>query len=62
MKERNMRGWAITRIPPMAAPANWGYGPRPISLVNLSSVVMTEELVECCRTDVGGDWLLSYKM
>ncbi|OPX58500.1 MAG: hypothetical protein A4E29_01530 [Methanomassiliicoccales archaeon PtaB.Bin134] len=60
--EREMKGWAISRIPPTAPIAYWGCVKRPVSLMNLSSVSMHEDLVRCSLADAGGDWLLSYKL
>jgi len=60
--DRKMKGWAITRIPPLAAPTPWGCVRTPVSLISLSRVVLQEDLVECSRMDTGEDWLLAFKV
>ena len=60
--DRKLKGWAITRIPPMTAPSAWGCVRPPVSLISLSRVVLQEDLVECSRIDTGDDWLLAFKV
>jgi len=56
-----LHGWAITRIPPTMS-TYWHLRPDPVSLVNLSHVILQEDLVQCGRELANDGWPSALKL
>ncbi len=56
-----MRSWSLTRIPPSMS-TYWHLRPNPMSLVNLTGVVLQEDLVRCGREPANDGWPSALKL